>query len=106
MASPLPALANITLSGTPGNCTQVIIPAGASRVSIKARTSAAKLSFDSTLTDGGVIGAATYISLSADSMYEIRPQGMKKTTADVLSYFLASTVASVVVEVLVEGGPA
>lgn len=106
IASPLPAIANITLSATPGNVTQVIIPAGAARVSIKARTSAAKLALDSTLTDGAAIGASPYIALSADAMYEIRPFGMKKTTADVLSYFIASATASVVVEVLVEGGPA
>lgn len=106
LAAPLPVVANITLSATPGNCSKVTIPANASRVSVKFRTNAGKLSFDSALTDDGAIGASTFIACSADQMYEFRVAGLDKVRGDVLSFYLASATASVVAEVLVEGGPA
>ena len=100
---PLPAVNNLTL-GAANVCTKVTVPTGARLVTIKPRANPAKFAVDTTLTDGGALGAVAYVELAADQGYEITMHGLAKTRADTGQFFLACAAGSVVCEILTEGG--
>lgn len=95
----LPQLSNVT-TGLANVVTQVTVPSSATRVTFRPRTNAGKVSFGSAasgLTDGGALGAASYVTLTADAASQLMVQGAT-------TFYVTSATASTVVEVIVEGG--
>lgn len=94
-----PVVANTTLSGTPGNVRLVLLPTHVDvKVSIRPRTSDAKLVTSQSVTEDSAIGATAYGTLDGDTWQEV---GVP-STGGCSRLGIASTDASVVVEVLVE----
>lgn len=95
----LPQLSNLT-TGLANVVTKVTVPSSATRVTFVPRTNAGKVSFGSAatgLTDGGALGAASYVTLTANASTELLLQGT-------FTFYVTSATAGTVVEVIVEGG--
>jgi hypothetical protein len=92
-----PGVSRVTLSATPDETTQIIISARSGRVSLRFIGQSGKFSFDG--ADAAPIGAH-FATVNADSWIEIAWRGDHPPAKS--SLFLASPVASTVVEILSE----
>lgn len=98
------AAVDVTLSGTPDNLTQVLLPKnfpGGLKVTAYARTTAAYLTY--TGTDGAAVGSAVKIPLPADTYVLLDPIDYQGTTPPEI--YLGSSTASQVVLLVIGRQP-
>jgi hypothetical protein len=95
-----PDIKRITLSGTPDNATEVVIPASAKTATIRFETNAGKLAFNG--TDAAAIDSG-YIVVTADATHQFSLTDGIAVSKGVGSFFIASGTASTVCSVMLEG---
>ena len=95
-----PDIKRITLSGTPDNATEVVIPASAKTATVRFETNAGKLAFEG--TDGAAVNAA-HILVTADATHQFSLTDGSAVSKGVTSFFIASATASTVCSVMLEG---
>lgn len=95
-----PDVLRFTTSGTPNNLTEVVIPARASKASVRFDTNAGKLAFEG--TDAAAIGSH-YCDIDADTWAELSLADGIGTSKGVGSIFVASATATTTVTVMIEG---
>ena len=95
-----PDALRFTTSGTPNNVTEVVIPARASKASVRFDTNAGKLAFEG--TDGAAVGSH-FCDIDANTWAEFGLGDGIGTSKGVGSIFVASGTATTTVTVLIEG---
>ena len=95
-----PDALRFTLSSTPSNCTEIVMPNTATTVSLKFSDNAGKVAFEG--TDGSAINA-NFVDITADAIAEIGLGDGVNSAPGVNSMFVASATASTVCTVVIEG---